>query len=67
MSQELSVVVYKFNLQFLQDGLEIISVQYSVVGKLLSGFYGLDAGLVFGAVRAIVVASVAHRILHTAS
>lgn len=50
---------------FLLAGLGTITVPASVSGKLFLGVYGLYAGLIFVAVLGIVLAPVAHRILHT--
>jgi hypothetical protein len=40
-------------------------VTFGVPGKLFASFYALFAGLVFIAVAGILVAPVAHRLLHT--
>jgi hypothetical protein len=40
-------------------------VDFGVSGKLFASFYALFAGLVFIAVAGIMVAPVAHRLLHT--
>ncbi len=50
---------------FLLAGLGTITVPESVSGKLFLGVYGLYAGLVFVAVLGIILAPVAHRILHS--
>src|SRR5690554_5403232 len=50
---------------FLLTGLGALTVPVSVSGKLFLGAYALYAGLVFVAVLGIVLAPVAHRILHT--
>lgn len=50
---------------FLLAGLGAITVPASVSGKLFLGVYGLYAGLVFMAALGIILAPVAHRILHT--
>lgn len=49
---------------FLLAGLSTITVPASVSGKLFLGVYGLYAGLVFVAALGVVLAPVAHRILH---
>lgn len=50
---------------FLLAGLGTITVPDSVAGKLFLGVYGLYAGVVFVAALGIVLAPLAHRILHT--
>ena len=50
---------------FLLAGLGAITVPVTVSGKLFVGTYGLYAGLVFVAVLGVVLAPVAHRVLHT--
>jgi hypothetical protein len=52
------------NAAMLLGGMGPIYTQFSPAGKLFAGAYALLSGLVFIAVISIMIAPVAHRILH---
>lgn len=52
------------NAAFVMGGLGIVAVPETKSGKLFYAFYGIFVGLSFAASVGIVLAPVAHRILH---
>ncbi len=52
------------NAAFVMGGLGIVEVPESANGKLFYAFYGIFVGLSFAASVGIVLAPVAHRVLH---